>query len=215
MQQDFWHNCWDKNSTGWHQSECQPMLAEYLPSLWRATDQHIFVPLCGKSDDLVFLTEHGKVVGNELSAIACQQFFSEHKLAYTTQEKQPFTVYQSANIDIYQGDFFSLNVDDFQTFDWIYDRAALIALPESMQVDYVAKLKRFFGANTRLFLLTLEYDQQQMSGPPFNIDEQRVNRLFKGLTIEKLASRELADSRFAQRTFPVSKLVESLYIISL
>ncbi len=190
------------------------MLVEYFPKFWQTPDHRVFVPLCGKSEDLLFFAERGKVVGSELSARACQQFFAENQLAYTRQAKHPFTLYQSKDIDIYQGDFFALQAAQFKPFDWIYDRAALIALPESMRTDYVQHLISFMGQKTRLFLLTLEFDQREMAGPPFAISAGLVHQLFAGFNIRQYAQRELTDKVFAQRILPLSQVRECLYIIS-
>ena len=45
----------------------------------------IFVPLCGKTLDLIWLNEKGHtVMGCELSEVAAKQFFEENKIPYST-----------------------------------------------------------------------------------------------------------------------------------
>lgn len=214
MKQQFWHNCWEKTSIGFHQEQMQPLLVDHFADLLEVNDSRVFVPCCGKSSDLLFFSNRFKVIGNELSAIAAQDFFKDNHLQPNIKESLPFTIYQQGNIEIYQGDFFSLRPKAFQAFDWIYDRAALIAFPPPMQADYVEHLRGFFSDNTRLFLLSLEYPEDEMQGPPFSTDEQTIKRLFLGFNVERKSSRNLTGQKFAQRLFPVSSLVETLYIIS-
>lgn len=214
MKQQFWHNCWEKTSIGFHQEDVQPMLVDHFPDLLEGNDSRVFVPCCGKSSDLLFFSNRFKVIGNELSAIATRDFFKDNHLLPNVKESQPFTIYQQGNIEIYQGDFFSLNPNNFQPFDWIYDRAALIAFPPEMQAEYIAHLRGFFSFNTRLFLLSLEYPQTEMQGPPFSTNSNTIEQLFSGFKVERKSSRNLTGKKFAQRLFNVSNLTETLYIIS-
>ena len=75
---------------------------------------------------------------------------------------------------MWQGDFFKLNVQYLTSehpisINWIYDRAALIALPIEMQQAYVDHLVSFIGQGTKLLLILAEFPNQKMSGPPFPI----------------------------------------------
>ena len=97
----------------------------------------------------------------------------------------------------------------------IYDRAALIALPPKMQQSYANHLKHFFSAHTRLLLVTVEFPEQQLAGPPFSVNKFEVERLFSGFTVECIATNELKDKYFAQRKLKVDSLHEKLYIIRL
>jgi len=214
MKPSFWHKVWERNSIGFHQSELHPFLEEVLKPLLSTDDKSVFVPLCGKSLDMVWLAERMEVVGSELSEIACRDFFSEKKLQPSITVEDNFCLYQYDNITLYQGDFFALKAKQFNTFDWIYDRAALIALPKEMQQLYVSHLTSFIEENTKLILVSLEFPEEEMSGPPFPILGTDLENLFKGFNIESIYTHELADKRFAQRRFDVSKLVERAYIIS-
>lgn len=229
MKASFWHKCWEKNSLGFHQEQVHPFLAQYLAPLITEQDKHVFVPLCGKSLDMFWLAQYMKVSGSELSDIACRDFFVDADIDYQTQSYQKseadeeFQQYSFENIRLWQGDFFKLTpehiIDDNKApIDWIYDRAALIALPVEMQQAYVDHLVSFIDPKTKLFLISVEFPSEEMSGPPFPIAQQDIKRLFlsadKHCQIECIASRELADKRFGQRNFDVSHLVERLYIIS-
>ncbi|WDE13668.1 thiopurine S-methyltransferase [Thalassomonas haliotis] len=217
MDKVFWHNCWEHNKLGFHQQEIHPFLSRYLQKLLRAEDKHVFVPLCGKSLDMAWLAERLQVSGAELSEIACRDFFREKDIACQSRREGDFQLFSFDNLTLWQGDFFKLATGLLPRFDWIYDRAALIALPEAMQQAYVDKLLSFMTVNTRILLVLVEYPPEEMQGPPFPVFEQDLRRLFavdKKLKIEKLASLPHEDKRFAQRTFDVSSLAETLYLIS-
>lgn len=211
MEADFWHRCWQRNTTGFHQETLHPFLIQYIKPRLLPSDKHVFVPLCGKSLDMVWLAEHMQVTGIELSEIACRDFFVEKSIDYQTVAQPPFIGYGYENITLWQGDFFKFGLSEHA--DIVYDRAALIALPKAMQNDYAEHLKRFIEQGTRLFLIALEFPEQEMSGPPFPIFKADIDTLFSGMRVEKLASHELTDKRFAQRVFNVSSLVETLYLI--
>jgi len=217
MNESFWHQCWERNSLGFHQETVHPFLEQYLLPLLNknetAAQQHVFVPLCGKSLDMVWLAEYMKVTGAELSEIACRDFFSEKDLDYRQKSQLSFNIFSYENVELWQGDFFQLTQQDITKIDWVYDRAALIALPESMQQQYAHHLIRFLSDETTLFLVTLEFPSEEMSGPPFAIFENDVARLFSGCNIECIAERNLEDKVFAQRKFNVSYLKERLYLI--
>ena len=214
MESSFWHKCWERNTLGFHQSDVHPLLSQYFNKLCLPSDKHIFVPLCGKTLDMAYLAKYMQVTGNELSEIACRDFFLDNSIEYQKQTLGDFTHFSCPQLLLLQGDFFKLNADNIESIDWIYDRAALIALPIAMQREYVNHLKSFFSSQTRLFLVTLEFPKGQLKGPPFSINRVDVNSLFSGFNIECIAKNEIKGKQFAQRTLDVDYLIEKLYIIS-
>ena len=214
MEATFWHNCWQKNSIGFHQDSIHPFLAEYIAPRIDSNDAKVFVPLCGKSLDMFFWAEHMKVDGCELSEIACRDFFKERDLTYTTETYPDFTCYQKDEIRLFQGDIFNLNNQHVANFSWIYDRAALIALPKALQAKYVDYIKGKLTPGVTLALITLEFPEHEMSGPPFPVFKADVQTYFSDFNIMHAATRELTDKQFARRTFEVSSLVERLYFIT-
>jgi len=214
VKQQFWLDCWTNTRLGFHQDELQPLMVEHFPNLVNATDNRIFVPLCGKTADMLFFAERFKVIGNELSGIACHDFFEDNNLLANVKERNGFTIFEQGNIELHQGDFFALDGKQFQAFDWIYDRAAIIAFPAGMRREYVQHLKNFMTAETRIFLLTLEFPEDEMKGPPFSVNENEVRQLFKSYKVIKQAERDLTGQKFARIKLPLSSLQEILYIIS-
>lgn len=213
MNDSFWHKCWENNTIGFHQEAVHLLLGSHFLPLIKNKTQNIFVPLCGKSLDMWWLSKYGKVVGTDISAIACRDFFLDRNIDPKIEVLNQFTCYSHENISLFQGDFFKLEDVNLPKFDWIYDRAAIIAMPASMQKNYVDKLCSFMGMHTRIFLLSLEFPQEELSGPPFSTTATQIESLFEGYACEKISEESLSNKRFAQRTFNVSSLTETLYII--
>lgn len=209
---EFWHGKWASNRIGFHLEDVNPLLIEY----WKKTNPNyedkVLVPLCGKSEDLVWLaSKHEDVQGVELSKIAVRAFFAEH--FYTpmvTSINGQHELYQFDELSIYAGDFFTAPV---QSADIIYDRAALVALPEEMRAEYALRLKSLLNPGGRILLVTLDYVQEEMAGPPFSVTEQEVNRLFGEYKITKL-NRDEADEhhpKIAQKG--LTRFAEEVYLI--
>ena len=172
------------------------------------------MPLCGKSLDLWWLSRQGRVMGAELSELACQQFYQEQEQAYSVSAQGDFQRFSHPAVDIWQGDYFGLKPEQLGEIGLIYDRAALIALPSQMRIDYVKQLKLLCPGPVSLLLLSLEYPQEEMSGPPFSVTESEVRELFDFATaVDLIAIRNLTRRFFAQRQFNVSRLVEKAFRI--
>ena len=214
MEPEFWHQRWQSNQIGFHESQVNGYLAGHYADLKVAAGQTVFVPLCGKSVDIRWLADRGAhVLGVELSPIAVENFFREQGLTPRTCKAGAFTIWESGPIRLLCGDFFSLAPEDLAGVHVVYDRAALIALPPGGRVDYVAHLDRLLPGARRTLLVTLEYLQEQMRGPPFSVAEQEVRSLFGGARIERLGAQDvLADTpRFREKG--LTQLLECAYHI--
>ena len=188
MQADFWHDRWDKQAIGFHQTEINRFLLKYWSHLKVANNSQVFVPLCGKSSDMLWLREQGHdVFGIELSGDAVKDFFIENKRQVNEIKHTVFQVSESDNIQLYQGDFFQLTNQDCAGVSAVYDRAALIALPKQMRQDYVNHLINILPSIVPILLVTVEYEQDKLSGPPFSVVEAEVHSLFQAnYQIQKL-----------------------------
>lgn len=179
MEADFWHNRWENNLTGFHLDEVNQHLKENWPVLNLPAGSRVFVPLCGKSLDLIWLAEQGhQVVGIELSHLAAEAFFSENQLKVERRQIGALELWQSEKISLFCGDFFDLTTEILGQVDAVYDRASLIALPPAMRQDYAAKMTELAQSAPKL-LVTLEYDQSKMDGPPFSVSEDEVRALYQ------------------------------------
>jgi len=180
MDASFWLEKWQTNKIGFNQSSANPLLQKYFPALNLTANARVFVPLCGKSIDMLWLAAQGyQVIGIELSQKACQTFFEENDISYTSQASEGFIHFKSENITLIAGDFFHLTSKLIGDIDAVYDRAALIALPLKMRKDYAKFLSSLIFENTQMLLITTCYDQNEMQVPPFSISRAEVNNLYK------------------------------------
>ena len=174
-----WLARWQKNKIGWHADALNRSLVDYFELLELAPGASVFVPLCGKSLDMIYLSEMGhSVIGVELSAIGVEQFFVDNSLQYSVSEVDNFVLYQSERIKIYCGDYFNLNAKQLSNVSAAYDRASLIALDLDLREKYAQHLTAIIPPDARILLLTLIYPQHQMSGPPFSVSNSEVESLF-------------------------------------
>jgi thiopurine S-methyltransferase len=215
MEPEFWHQRWESNQIGFHEGQVNAYLARHYAHLGLAPGQTVFVPLCGKSVDLRWLADQGAhVLGVELSPIAVKSFFDEQGLTPRTHKDGAFTVWESGPIRLLCGDYFALTPGRLAGVHAVYDRAALIALPPERRADYIAHLDRLVPGACRILLVTLEYPQEQMQGPPFSVAEREVHTRFAGARIERLGAQDvLADNpRFREKG--LTRLLECAYRIA-
>ena len=216
MQAGFWLERWEKNQIGFHEEEINSYLQTFFSSLNIPQESKVFVPLCGKSKDMLWLRTQGyEVLGVELSPIAVNDFFVENNLKPTVSDEGKFTCWEADGLCIYQGDFFNLSEEDLARCVATYDRASLIALPEDMCQQYVDHLKSIAHAISHTLLVTLEYDQNEMQGPPFSVDKNKVTQLLANNSEIKLLIKEdilPQNEHFIQRG--LTRLIESAYLLT-
>lgn len=192
MELSYWQSKWKKGKIGFHMEDGYPGLSKH----WGTIDVKnpvALVPLCGKTKDLLFLSKHSsKVVGVEISKLAVESFLRENKLEANRSDFADFTIYQSGNIEIWQGDFFKLPEHKVPPLDLIYDKAALIALPPDMRKKYALKIFGLVSAHTKILLHLFDYRQEEMAGPPFSVPLEEAKDYFgKRFTIDLLERDEL------------------------
>ena len=193
MQPEFWQDRWASNQIGFHQHEVNPYLQRHWPVLGLPVGVKVLVPLCGKSLDLVWLKSQGyPVMGVELSEQAVEAFFSEQELVPHISQQGAFKVYQASMIELWCGDFFSLDAGALAGCSAVYDRAALIALPPLMRAQYAEHLNTLLPSGCQGLLITLDYDQGQKAGPPFAVTDEEVQVLFAlHWALERLEERDI------------------------
>jgi len=181
MRINFWIETWGEGNIGFHRTDIHPALQNYWPEL--GTGASVLVPLCGKSRDLLWLEERGlDVIGVEFVESAVLDFFRENNLELEETVQYGHKCYRACdrNIRIFVADFNQF-ADDYNgpALDSLYDRAALVALPGDMRADYVAACRKLLTTSPQGLLVTLEYDQAAMEGPPFSMEPAEVQRLWK------------------------------------
>tara|TARA_R110002073_G_scaffold332336_1_gene518055 strand:+ start:358 stop:996 length:639 start_codon:yes stop_codon:yes gene_type:complete len=179
MDSEFWLNKWQVKEIGFHQSEANPLLVNYFEALHLDAGSRVFLPLCGKTLDIGWLLGSGyRVAGAELSEIAVDELFTELGVEPAITNNGSLKHYAANNIDIFLGDIFTLSANVLGPIDAIYDRAALVALPEGMRHRYTNYLMKITSTAPQ-FLICFEYDQAAMAGPPFSIDAQEVHQHYR------------------------------------
>jgi thiopurine S-methyltransferase len=193
MEASFWHAKWEKSEIGFHQDDFNPLLLEHFGALSLPAGSRVFVPLCGKTRDILWLLESGyRVVGVELSRVAVDQLFADMELQPAISRIGSLTRFAVEDLDIYCGDIFDLTGSELGRIDAVYDRAALVALPATMRQRYADHLAAVTGS-ARQLLVAYEYDQSLQDGPPFAVSADEIRRLY-GTHYEPtlLASTEVA-----------------------
>ncbi len=179
MEKEFWHERWQARELGFHQSHPNGLLVDFFAELDVAEGARVFVPLCGKTLDIAWLLARGcDVVGVELSQTAVEELFAELEIGPSISRHGALKRFSAQNIDIFVGDFFDLTADLLGRVDAVYDRAALVALPEDMRRRYAAHLAQITQRSNQL-LICFEYDQSAMDGPPFSVPEPVARSLYE------------------------------------
>ena len=211
---EHWLQRWEQNNIPFHESKPNPYLLRHFSKLPIPSKSRVLVPLCGKSVDMNWLADQGhEVVGIELSELAVEQFFEEQNVQAEITSEKNFKVYRSSSISIYQGDFFQLHPNEIEPFDWIYDRAALIALPPGLRIKYAQQVSTLLKPTGFWFLISMEYPASEMEGPPYRIDESEIRALFQSYSeIESLETKEIPVEKIKLRS--LSKLTEVVWFLS-
>lgn len=179
MKAEFWLQRWKQNQIGFHQREINTHLQEFWVCMELPPDSVVFVPLCGKSRDMLWLRgQDFSVLGVEISPIAVRSFYTENHLQPKIISHGPFERWDSDELTILCGDLFDLMAEDLAGVAGVYDRASLIALPPNMRPIYTEHLVSILPTTTKILLVTLEYLQEEMLGPPFSVLEEEVHGLY-------------------------------------
>lgn len=203
MDPQFWHERWRQGQIGFHQPDYHPALLATWPTLGLPAGSRVFVPLCGRSLDMVWLAAQGHtVVGVELSPIAVEGFFAHERLTPTRDAVDGVERWRAGRYELLCGDFFDLGARALGEIAGWYDRAALVALPADMRRRYVERLAQLLPSGARGLLLTHDYDQAEMEGPPFSVPPMEVEALYgAAFDIEPVSRHDSlpANPRFRER----------------
>lgn len=213
MEEGFWQARWQRDQIGFHRQEVNPSLEKYWPNLQLPKGSRVFVPLCGKSLDLVWMAEQGHVVlGVELVEKAVIDFFTEQQLSPSISQQGVFKRYSAGAITILCGDFFDLTAEDLAGVDAFYDRAALIALPDTLRKQYAAHFSALLPQHCQGLLMTMDYPQAEMSGPPFAVPPEQVEQLLGDkFTLECSEEHDVLGQEWRFKDAGVTRLYEYVY----
>ena len=154
------------------------------------------------------------VIGVEIVPRAVEEFFTENGLAATRSKLGGFTLWESEAIKIFQGDFFDLTKNDVAGIGAVYDRASLIALPPDMRWRYAVHMNTILPPKINILLVTLDYLQEEMEGPPFAVSENEVVNLYKDyFKIELACSEEILEFNPRFHEQGLTRLTEKVYLL--
>ena len=213
MDRQFWLDRWQQNLIGFHRAEVNPHVLAFWPRLGLQPGARVFLPLCGKSRDMIWLAAQGyRVLGVELSPIAVRDFFAEHALSPRIDRIGEFERWSAGEIVLLCGDYFHLAATDLTDIAAIYDRAALVALPGPTRARYAVHLQNILPAPVPMLLVTMEYPQTEMDGPPFSVEESEVRALYgTRYEIERLLDEDILAAEARMRERGLTRLREKVY----
>lgn len=175
MDPQFWHARWANEEVGFHLGEANPQLVRHVDALSISAGDRVFLPLCGKTLDIGWLLSRGyRVAGAELSRKAVEQLFEDLSIEAEITPVGDLTRYSAEGLDVFVGNIFDLSPGVLGPVDAVYDRAALVALPEDMRGKYTAHMMDLTGKAPQL-LVSFAYDQAQMNGPPFAVHNDEIH----------------------------------------
>jgi len=190
MEREFWLERWERNQIGFHRATTNPLLQKFWPEAGVTKGSGVFVPLCGKSLDMRYLAGLGHpVVGVELSRTAIEAYFEEAGQPYELLDWFYGDCFKGSDTTVFCGDFFDISIADILGVRGVFDRGALVALPPGLRARYADHLQRIVPEHAHILLITLEYDQSKVDGPPFSVDRKEVELLFGARgRVEQLAT---------------------------
>ena len=186
----FWDGKWTEldegKVPGWQLDTHNPTLAEIdgKPFVKEgdktvAISGRVLVPLCGATIDLKWLADFEdvtEVVGIEISQTGCEMFFKDHDLKPTLSEDG--TIYKAGKITMHKIDM--LLFEDQEKFDFIFDRASLIALEHCYREKYCDIMKKVLKDDGDYVLMGMLYSRDgPFPGPPRIIHDAEVKSLFE------------------------------------
>lgn len=214
-QVEFWQQRWINNQTGFHEGQVNVYLEKHIAQLALQKNDFVFLPLCGKSNDIIWLSERGyNVIGVECSELAVKTFFEENNLEASIVELEKFKIWSTHNITIYCGDFYKLELAWFESVTAIFDRAALVALEQESRKHYINKLYELCPS-AKILLVSLEYPVNQMNGPPFTVTEDEIIALYgENYKLVRIESDEIIEENDNFKERGLTSLIEKVFSIN-
>lgn len=206
-----WHSHWTRKSPGFHEGQVNSYLQQFLPLYDLQPGDTIFMPLCGKAVDILWLSQQGyQVIGVELSEVAIESFFAESEIDFVKVQHENLLAYESPGITLYLGDYMNMQADYLTGCKLVYDRASIVAIESFNRKSYKRKMLDIVSPGTPMLLVTLDYDQTVMQGPPFSVPVSEIKQLYQPeYQLELLQSSEQIEERPKWREIGLGSLLES------
>ncbi|MFT7235658.1 MAG: thiopurine S-methyltransferase [Methylophagaceae bacterium] len=193
MDAEFWHQKWESKQIGFHRDQVNHLLVKYLSALDLIAGQTIFLPLCGKTVDIAWLMGQGLFVrGIELHEPAVIELFASLSLKPEVIKVGDLKQYSVKGLVVFVGDIFNLTSSILGEVNAVYDRAAIVALPETMRSDYAYQVMTVSQKSQQL-MINYVYDQAQMQGPPFSVSNEELILYFEDHYAMTLLSERIVE----------------------
>ncbi len=187
----YWQNRWLEGRTGWDLGGVHPLFSELMQEANAAglkPNARVIEPGCGRAHTGAALAKMNyKVTAFDVSKDA----IDAANVLYANETK----------LELVVADLFALPSNWSNSFDAVYDRAVLCALPQASRPSYVhacAKILKTGG-----LFLSIPFTKLHISvseGPPFAVDEANLETLFEA-AFEKVSHIEkphgVKDSKIA------------------
>ena len=216
MKPDYWIDRWKDGNIRFHDADPHRFLIEYFPHLNTRIDDSILVPLCGKSVDMTWIMSQSRnVVGVELSEIAIESFVEENNLIHTKSVGGEFAAYQGDRFKIFNGDLFHMSETDVCGIKAVYDRGSFVALPSGgLRERYADWMALNLSTGCKVLLVTFNFDQEEMAGPPFTANRKTIHQLFeKDFSITMLKSELVVNIKPHCKERGLKTLREDVYLL--
>lgn len=185
-------NWTEKEDPPFHAAAYNSLLVKYHDRLTpEQKTGRVFVPLCGKTLDMIFLSEQRyEVVGLEFSEIGIVDFFAENNLTYDKEElvDSPFVKYtaKERNITIYKGDLFDLSRDVCGDFDASWDRGSFVAVNVPTRKKYAQLMSSIIRPSGKILMEVWKYNPSKYAGPPHHTEEKDIVETFTDFKVKVL-----------------------------
>jgi thiopurine S-methyltransferase len=210
-----WLQRWRDENIGWHHVEFNPHLLNHWHALHMPQGSLVLAPLCGKSRDMAWLAEQGyRIRGVELSPLAVESFFEENRLEPVVTRVEGFECWKAGPYELYCGDIFDLPLLDNSDVDAVYDRASLVALNPQQRKHYAEMLSQLLPVKSRMLLVAMDYPQEEMTGPPYSVQEPEVRALFESrYRVQLLHTLNILEETKRYGDKGVSRMLEQVYLL--
>lgn len=213
MEKEFWIERWAQRQTGFHQPEFNRYLLRYWPELGVTAPAVVFIPLCGKTLDMLWLRSQGyEVIGVECAEQACREFFAENQIDHDVEQTAEFLKFSADGVTMYCGDVFALRAEDLSEVAAVFDRGSMVALPPALRNAYVRHMKTILPPQANVLLVTMDYAQEEMEGPPFAVTQQEVIADYQDrFTVTQHLFQDVLEENPRFRERGLSALAEAVY----
>lgn len=216
MEADFWHSRWQEGRIGFHQAEYNRHLQTFAETMPRPGAGRVLVPLSGKTKDLTYLRDLGhEVIAVEIVETAGAAYFHEAAIPFSRRVDGGYPILEGGGVQVHVADIFDVEPETVGPIDWVFDRAALVALPPPMRERYVPHVMTFLAAGGESLLLTFAYEQAQMSGPPFSVSDEEVHHRYSPFgEVDRLVHADILDASPRFKQAGLTELSESVWRIT-